>query len=104
MTELGVYLYAGDPASLSLHRGSFCPKTTKRATDECGAICEWKTEAMSSGFVSGGTTDAPTERSDEWLAAQKELEANRARKAAAAQQPDGRSLYETLEANKGISK
>jgi hypothetical protein len=56
---------------------------------------------MSSGFVSGGTTNAPIERSDEWLAAQKELEANRQRKAEQARQADGRSLYETLEANKG---
>jgi hypothetical protein len=58
---------------------------------------------MSSGFVSGGTADAPIERSDEWLAAQTELEAKRARAAAAAQQPSGRSLFETLEANKGTS-
>jgi hypothetical protein len=57
---------------------------------------------MSSGFVSGGTNDAPIERSDEWLAVQIEIEANRARKAAQAQQPDGRSLFETLEANKGM--
>jgi hypothetical protein len=58
---------------------------------------------MSSGFVSGGTTDAPIERSDEWLAAQAEIDANRARKAAEAQQQSsGRSLYEVLEANKGI--
>jgi hypothetical protein len=57
--------------------------------------------AMSSGFVSGGTVDAPIERSDEWLAAQKEIEANRQRKAELARQPDGKSLYETLEANKG---
>jgi len=58
---------------------------------------------MSSGFVSGGTADAPIERSDEWLAAQKELEANRQRKAEQARQADGRSLYETLEANKGTT-
>ena len=58
---------------------------------------------MPSGFVSGGTTDTPIERSDEWLAAQKELEVNRQRKAEQARQADGRSLYETLEANKGIA-
>jgi FAM192A/Fyv6, N-terminal domain len=58
---------------------------------------------MSSGFVSGGTTDAPIERSDEWLAAQAELEANRQRKAEQARQTDGRSLFETLEANKGTT-
>jgi hypothetical protein len=58
---------------------------------------------MSSGFVSGGTVDAPIERSDEWLAAQQELEANRQRKADLARQTDGKSLYETLEANKGTA-
>jgi len=57
---------------------------------------------MSSGFVSGGTTDAPIERDDQWLAAQKELEATRARKAAIAQQTDGKTLFETLEANKVV--
>ena len=57
---------------------------------------------MSSGFISGGITDAPLERSDEWLAAQKEIEANALRRAEQARQSDGRSLYETLEANKGI--
>ena len=56
---------------------------------------------MSSGFVSGGTNDAPIERDAEWLAAQQELEANRARKAAEARPTDAKSLYETLEANKG---
>ncbi|TGO42991.1 hypothetical protein BHYA_0004g01180 [Botrytis hyacinthi] len=56
---------------------------------------------MSSGFVSGGTADAPTERSDEWLAAQQEIEANRRRKAIEARQQDGKSLFEILEANKG---
>lgn len=56
---------------------------------------------MSSGFVSGGTNDAPIERSDEWLAAQKEVDAKHARKAAEAEQADGRSLYEVLQANKG---
>lgn len=58
---------------------------------------------MSSGFVSGGTVDAPIERSDEWLAAQKELEASRQRKAELARHTDGKSLYETLEANKGTA-
>jgi hypothetical protein len=56
---------------------------------------------MSSGFVSGGTTDAPTERSAEWLAAQREIEANIVRKQEAARQGEGKSLYDTLQANKG---
>ncbi|QSZ29107.1 hypothetical protein DSL72_003617 [Monilinia vaccinii-corymbosi] len=59
---------------------------------------------MSSGFVSGGTADAPIERSDEWLAAQREIEANRQRKAIAARQQDGKSLFEILEANKAAKK
>jgi len=58
---------------------------------------------MSSGFVSGGTVDAPIERDAAWLSAQKEIEANRQRKLdEQARISDGRSLYETLEANKGI--
>ncbi|KAM3071319.1 hypothetical protein ACMFMG_008910 [Clarireedia jacksonii] len=59
---------------------------------------------MSSGFVSGGTTDAPIERSDEWLAAQQEIEANRQKKALAARQNDGKSLFEILEANKAAKQ
>ncbi|KAF4633808.1 hypothetical protein G7Y89_g4303 [Cudoniella acicularis] len=59
---------------------------------------------MSSGFVSGGTTDVPIERSDEWLEAQKEIEANRRRKAEQAAQSDGKSLFETLEANKAAKQ
>lgn len=59
---------------------------------------------MSSGFVSGGNADAPIERSDEWLSAQREIEANIVRKQEAARAQDsGRSLYETLEANKGTA-
>jgi len=52
-------------------------------------------------FVSGGTTDAPIERSDEWLATREELEATRRRKVEELRQSNGRSIYETLEANKG---
>ncbi|ESZ97015.1 hypothetical protein SBOR_2607 [Sclerotinia borealis F-4128] len=59
---------------------------------------------MSSGFVSGGTTDAPIERSDEWLVAQQEIEANRQRKANEARQQDGKSLFEILEANKAAKQ
>jgi len=59
---------------------------------------------MSSGFVSGGTNDEPIKRSDEWLAAQAEIEANRQRKAIEARQSDGRSLFETLEANKAAKQ
>ncbi|TVY25776.1 hypothetical protein LHYA1_G004589 [Lachnellula hyalina] len=59
---------------------------------------------MSSGFVSGGTADAPIERSDEWLVAQKEIDANAVRKAEAARQTEERSLFETLEANKAAKQ
>lgn len=56
---------------------------------------------MSSGFVSGGTADAPIERDDEWLKAQQEIEANRRRKEEVNRQDGGRTLYEVLQANKG---
>lgn len=56
---------------------------------------------MSSGFVSGGTTEKPIERDDEWLKAQQEIEANRRRKEEASRQEDGKTLYEVLQNNKG---
>jgi hypothetical protein len=57
---------------------------------------------MASRFVSGGTNEEPTERDEAWLAAQKEIDAKRLQeKLAAGQQEGGKSLYETLQANKG---
>ena len=57
---------------------------------------------MASRFVSGGTNEEPTERDEAWLAAQKEIDAKRLQeKVAAGQQEGGKSLYETLQANKG---
>lgn len=55
---------------------------------------------MSSGFVSGGTIDEPTERDDEWRRAQQELEDERRRKVELGKQNDGKSLFEVLEQNK----
>lgn len=57
---------------------------------------------MSSGFVSGGTTDKPIERDDDWLKAQQEIEAGRQRKEEEARNHDGKSLYEVLQNNKGV--
>lgn len=56
---------------------------------------------MSSGFVSGGTTDKAVQRDDEWLRAQQEIEANRRRKEEEEKQDGGKSLYEILQNNKG---
>lgn len=56
---------------------------------------------MSSGFVSSGTLDQPVERDDDWLQAQKEIEANRRRKEEEGRQEGGKSLYEVLQQNKG---
>lgn len=56
---------------------------------------------MSSGFVSGGTIENPTERDDEWRKAQAELEGKRQLKEREGQQEGGKSLYEVLQANKG---
>ncbi|KAL5116718.1 hypothetical protein ACEQ8H_005330 [Pleosporales sp. CAS-2024a] len=55
---------------------------------------------MSSGFISGGTVDKPTERDDEWRQAQAEIEAARKAKADLAAQHDGKSLFEILQENK----
>ncbi|KAL8905419.1 MAG: hypothetical protein Q9207_002659 [Kuettlingeria erythrocarpa] len=59
---------------------------------------------MSSGFVSGGTTDTPVERDDEWLRAQQEIEANRRKKEEEGKQDGGKSLYEVLQNNKAAKQ
>ncbi len=56
---------------------------------------------MASGFVSGGTIDDLVERDDEWLQAQKEIEANRRRKEEEGRQDGGKTLFEVLQQNKG---
>lgn len=56
---------------------------------------------MSSGFVSGGTADAPIERDDEWKQAQREIEEKRREKEELGKQNEGKSLFEVLQANKG---
>ncbi|KAE9975502.1 hypothetical protein EG328_003161 [Venturia inaequalis] len=55
---------------------------------------------MSSGFVSGGSLEKPAERDDAWKKAQEELEARRKSKEDANQASNGKSLFETLQANK----
>ncbi|KAF2154562.1 hypothetical protein K461DRAFT_252610 [Myriangium duriaei CBS 260.36] len=57
-----------------------------------------------SRFVAGGTVDQPTERSDEWLKAQQAIEAKKAAKLPVGQQEGGKSLYETLQANKAAKQ
>ncbi|KAL8699873.1 MAG: hypothetical protein Q9224_001227 [Gallowayella concinna] len=59
---------------------------------------------MSSGFVSGGTTDQPIERDDEWVKAQQEIEANRRRKEEEGKHDGGKSLYEVLQSNKAAKQ
>ncbi|KAF2668023.1 NEFA-interacting nuclear protein NIP30 [Microthyrium microscopicum] len=59
---------------------------------------------MSSGFVTGGSLDKPTERDAEWLRAEQELEEQRKRKAALEAQNGGKSLFEVLEANKAAKQ
>ena len=56
-----------------------------------------------SRFVSGGTSDGPTARSAEWLAAQSAIESAKAAKAAL-NQPEAKSLYDTLQANKAAKQ
>ncbi|KAL9094293.1 MAG: hypothetical protein Q9165_003433 [Trypethelium subeluteriae] len=59
---------------------------------------------MSSGFVSGGTIDNPVERDDEWLQAQKELDAKRLHEKEQKAQPGGKTLFEALQANKAAKQ
>ena len=54
-----------------------------------------------SRFVSGGNADKPIERDDAWLKVQQELEDKRRKKEEEVRQEGGKSLYETLQANKG---
>ena len=54
-----------------------------------------------SRFVHAGELEKPTERDDEWVKAQKEVEEEQKRKLGAGQQEGGKSLYEVLQANKG---
>ena len=56
---------------------------------------------MSSGFVSGGTTDQAIERDDEWLKAQQEIEAKHRKREEDRRQEGGKTLYEVLQSNKG---
>lgn len=53
-----------------------------------------------SRFVSGGTVDQPEERDDAWRQAQEEVEARHKQKQEDGKQEGGKSLYETLQANK----
>lgn len=57
-----------------------------------------------SRFVPAGSLDKPTKRGDEWLKAQQEIDENRKRKEAEGRQDSGKSLYEVLQANKGVSR
>ena len=56
---------------------------------------------MSSGFVPGGTIDQPVTRDDEWIQAQKDIEATRIRKDEEGRQDEGKTLYDVLQQNKG---
>lgn len=55
-----------------------------------------------SRFVSAGGADEPSGRDEAWLEAERKIEATRTQKKPdVGQQDDGKSLYETLQANKG---
>lgn len=56
---------------------------------------------MSSGFVSGGTSDQPVERDSDWAKAQQEIAVARRRKEDEGKQEGGKSLFEVLQTNKG---
>ncbi|GAB7339100.1 hypothetical protein MBLNU457_5752t1 [Dothideomycetes sp. NU457] len=57
-----------------------------------------------SRFVSGGTVDEPVQRDDAWIKAQQAIEAKHREKEEQKQQNGGKSLFETLEANKAAKQ
>ncbi|EME48857.1 hypothetical protein DOTSEDRAFT_49249 [Dothistroma septosporum NZE10] len=57
-----------------------------------------------SRFVSGGTNEEPTARDEAWLQAQTQIEAKHLAKIEAGKQEGGKSLYETLQANKAAKQ
>lgn len=57
-----------------------------------------------SRFVSGGTVDEPVQRDDAWVKAQQAIEAKHREKEEQKQQNGGKSLFETLEANKAAKQ
>ncbi|WEW61595.1 hypothetical protein PRK78_007086 [Emydomyces testavorans] len=59
---------------------------------------------MSSGFVSGGTTEYTPANDEEWQKVKQELEATRKRRTEQGPQEAGKSLYEILQQNKAAKQ
>lgn len=57
---------------------------------------------MSSGFVSGGTTEYTPGNDSEWQKVKQELDESRKRRAEQGKHEGGKSLYEVLQQNKGM--
>ncbi|KAK5011085.1 hypothetical protein LTR28_005858 [Elasticomyces elasticus] len=57
-----------------------------------------------SRFVSVGTVEEPPERDEEWLKAQHAIDAAKTQKEEASRQDSGKTLYETLQANKAAKQ
>ncbi|KAK5115936.1 hypothetical protein LTR62_000392 [Meristemomyces frigidus] len=57
-----------------------------------------------SRFVSAGTDEQPTERDEAWQKAQQQIEATKQPKLRPGEQEGGKSLYETLQANKAAKQ
>jgi len=57
-----------------------------------------------SRFVSAGGGETSIDRNDAWIKAQQEVEASKKPKPEKGQQDDGKSLYETLQANKAAKQ
>ena len=55
-----------------------------------------------SRFVSAGANEEQVERDDEWIKAREEVEANQRKDLEPGRQEGGKTLYEVLQANKGM--
>ena len=57
-----------------------------------------------SRFISEGGDPALSEQDDAWTIAQQKINANKQAKSELGKQEGGKTLYETLQANKGLSR
>lgn len=64
-------------------------------------VARLRTIVDMSRFVAAGATDEPSKEDDEWAEAQRKIDATRQPKPRLGEQEDGKSLYDTLQANKG---
>lgn len=106
-------LAAITPIARHWARGSWCGAVPWSGSDkesdtdthnQSAAFASALFPSFMSRFVSGGTVDEPVERDEAWLNAQQDIDARRRQKEDEARQEGGKTLYETLQANKAAKQ